>query len=151
MTGRDRRLLDRAVALAALCPPSDGAFSVGCVLARPDGAVLATGYSRELGPGWHAEETAIHKAHRAGLGLSGCLLYASLEPCSTRLSGKPSCTHHILQTGLARVVFCLEEPGTFVDGRGVEMLRAAGIAVVQDTGPGAGVRAANAHLPWPMP
>ncbi|HEY1643136.1 MAG TPA: dCMP deaminase [Streptosporangiaceae bacterium] len=58
----DHGFLREAVELSRRCPPSDSAFSVGAILVGPDGAVIATGYSRELNPRDHAEEVALAKA-----------------------------------------------------------------------------------------
>ncbi len=115
---RDRRLMEEAVELAFLCPPDERAFAVGCIIADANGKLVSSGYSRELGPGLHAEEVAIEKARRAGKSLKGCTLYSSLEPCHPRLSGKTSCAQHIIESGIARIVFCLKEPPVFVDCQG---------------------------------
>jgi pyrimidine deaminase RibD-like protein len=124
----DSDFLEQAIALAALAPPSDTAFAVGCVIVDA-GVVIATGYSRELGPHWHAEEVAFSKA--AGISLKSATLYSSLEPCSTRKSRPVSCTQLIIEAGIPRVVFALREPPTFVDCCGAELLAAAGIEVVE--------------------
>ena len=83
----EERFFLEAVMLASCCPPTEGAFSVGCVVADAQGNPVASGFSREWGPEWHAEEVAIEKARRAGVSLKGGTLYSSLEPCSVRLSG----------------------------------------------------------------
>ena len=143
----DRGFLVRAIALSRLCPPSQTAFSVGALLVR-DGVVIATGYSREEGPTDHAEEVAIRRARAAGEASAGCTLYSSLEPCAQRKSGRRPCCDHIVEAGIARVVFASEEPATFVAGRGAARLRAAGLAVHQIADLAAAVRQVNAHLPW---
>jgi len=125
----DSDFLERAIALSALAPPSDTAFAVGCVIVDARGSVIATGYSRELGPHWHAEEVALSKA--AGIALTSATLYSSLEPCSTRKSRPVSCTQLIIEAGIPRVVFGMREPPTFVDCCGAELLAAAGIEVVE--------------------
>jgi pyrimidine deaminase RibD-like protein len=125
----DSDFLEQAIALSALAPPSDTAFAVGCVIVDSTGAMIATGYSRELGPHWHAEEVALSKA--AGIPLTSATLYSSLEPCSTRKSRPVSCTQLIIAAGIPRVVFGEREPPTFVDCCGAELLAAAGIEVVE--------------------
>ncbi len=126
----DLKFLEQAADLAFLCPPTDKAFAVGCVIVARDGAVIATGYSREWGDGWHAEEVAIEKARGAGMSLKGCTLYSSLEPCSVRLSGKKPCCAHIAEAGIVRVAFVMREPPVFVEGRGQETLENTGISTV---------------------
>lgn len=146
LAGRDAALLEEAVALAARCPRSETAFAVGAVIADAKGAVLATGFSRELGDGWHAEEVALEKAARAGIAVAGATLYCSMEPCGARASRPAPCAEHILRAGLARVIFCLEEPPVFLTPKGGAALREAGLRVEQDRRLAPKVREANAHL-----
>lgn len=144
-TSRDRELLRQAIRLAERCPPGP-TFSVGAVIADSDGTVLATGYSRELDPVAHAEETALGKLGDDDPRLPGATIYSSLEPCSTRASRPRTCTRLILDAGIPRVVFAWREPAVFVDGQGAELLGAAGREVIEvpDLAPLA--RATNAHL-----
>lgn len=65
---------------------------------------------------------------RAGV-FSGCTMYSTMEPCSHRLSGKPSCASLIISAGIARVVMGLAEPPNFVVCEGVAQLEAAGVRV----------------------
>jgi pyrimidine deaminase RibD-like protein len=140
----DSDFLDQAIVLSEAAPPSATAFAVGCVIVDPAGNVLATGYSRELGEHWHAEEVALAKA--ADVSLTGATLYSSLEPCSLRKSRPLSCTQLILDAGIPRVVFAMREPPTFVDGCGAELLAAAGVEVVELPDYAARVRAVNRDL-----
>lgn len=139
----DRTLLAKAVALADDCPPSATAFSVGAVIAGPDGSILATGRSRQFHPHDHAEEVAL--AAVTG-DLAGASIFSSLEPCSKRASRPRTCTELILASPIRRVVFAWREPGTFVDGEGAELLRVAGCEVVELPELADGVRRTNAHL-----
>src|SRR5437867_2983690 len=102
--------LSMAIELSRRCPKADHSFAVGAVVVDGADRLLATGYSLELGPGWHAEEVALSKAAEAGLDLRGGTMFTSLEPCSVRLSGKRPCTEHLLAAGIRRVVFALAEP-----------------------------------------
>lgn len=140
----DHALLAKAVSLAALCPPSTTAFSVGAVIAAPDGTVLATGYSRQLDEVNHAEEAALSTVD--GEALAGATIYSSLEPCSKRSSRPRTCTELILASPIRRVVLAWREPSTFVDGEGTELLRAAGCEVVELPELAAEARKPNAHL-----
>jgi len=140
---RDEDLLAQAVTLGFSCPPSDKAYSVGAVIATPDGRVVATGYSREGDESGHAEEIAITKARRAGADVRGATIYSSLEPCHPRLSGKTSCAQHIIETGIVRVIFCFKEPPHFVQCEGSSVLKNAGIEVLQDESLAARVQEAN--------
>lgn len=145
-TDRDRRYLQEAIDLAAKCPPSPTAFSVGAMIIGAGGAVLATGYSRETDPHDHAEEVALGKVIPEEGRLAGATLYSSLEPCSTRASRPRSCTELILASTIARIVFAWREPDLFVQCWGAEMLRAAGREVVEIPELAYLVRHENRHL-----
>lgn len=141
----DRHWLARAIELSLRCPPSTSAFSVGAVIVDAGGNEIASGYSRETDDTTHAEESALAK-----LGddprLAGATLYSSLEPCSRRKSRPRPCAGRILDAGIARVVFALREPSTFVVGEGAELLTAGGVDVMELADLGPAVREANRHL-----
>ncbi len=139
----DRDWLTAAIALSRRCPPSETAFSVGAVLVDGDGAEIATGFSREGDPTEHAEEAALRKAGPVARGVT---IYSSLEPCSVRKSRPRSCAELIVAAEIRRVVYALREPVLFVDGEGHELLRAAGVEVVEIRDLAEGVRRVNAHL-----
>ncbi|MFD5631370.1 dihydrofolate reductase family protein [Streptomyces sp. NPDC127072] len=128
----DRRWLETACELAALCPASETAFSVGAVVVAADGTEMARGHSREDGdPVVHAEEAALGKIDPADPRLGGATVYSSLEPCARRASRAVPCAGLIVDAGVRRVVTAWREPDTFVagaDGNGV--LMAAGVEVV---------------------
>ncbi|WP_125778414.1 deaminase [Antribacter gilvus] len=141
----DRAFLQRAVDLAWRCPPSDTAFSVGALIVDRDGTVLAEGWSRRTDPHDHAEEAALAAvADRSRL--RGATIYTSLEPCSARASRPITCTQHILDAGIPRVVYAWSEPDLFVDCVGAETLLAAGCEVVQLEDLAEAAREPNRHL-----
>jgi pyrimidine deaminase RibD-like protein len=143
----DRRWLRHAIELSRTCPPSTTAFSVGAAIVDGDGELVATGFSREADPVNHAEEAALAKVSPDDLArLAAATLYSSLEPCSARASRPRTCTELILAAGITRVVFAWREPAIFVDGQGTEMLRAAGVEVVELAELAGMVREVNAHL-----
>jgi riboflavin-specific deaminase-like protein len=127
----DRRWLLRAVEESRRCPPSPTAFSVGAFIVSADGELLATGYSRESGPYDHAEEAALAKLDPADPRLPGATIYSSLEPCRYRASRPRPCAELIISSGLRRVVTAWLEPPVFAPGGGAELLRAAGVTVVE--------------------
>jgi riboflavin-specific deaminase-like protein len=143
--GPDHRFGAWAVELARLCPPSDTAFSVGCVIVGEDGEVLATGFSREQEDHDHAEEVALRK-----LGpdprLRHATLYSSLVPCGARSSRPVTCVQHIVAAGIPRVVYAWDEPQLFTAGEGAGQLRAAGVAVTELPDLTERARSINAHL-----
>jgi 5-amino-6-(5-phosphoribosylamino)uracil reductase len=145
----DHHWLALACGLAAQCPPSDTAFSVGAVVVAADGTELARGHSREGGdPVVHAEEAALAKTDPADPRLAGATVYSSLEPCARRASRPAPCARLILDAGVRRVVTAWREPDTFVagaDGSGV--LAAAGVEVVVLPEHEERAKAPNRHLP----
>ncbi|MFM9634573.1 dihydrofolate reductase family protein [Streptomyces galilaeus] len=144
----DRHWLDLACELAAACPPSRTAFSVGAVVVAADGTELARGHSREAGdPVVHAEEAALAKIGPADPRLAGATVYSSLEPCARRSSRPAPCARLILDAGVRRVVTTWREPDTFVtDADGSGLLAAAGADVVVLPEYEAQAKAPNAHL-----
>ncbi|MFD0315934.1 dihydrofolate reductase family protein [Streptomyces flavalbus] len=144
----DRHWLRLACELAALCPPSDTAFSVGAVVVAADGTELARGHSREGGdPVVHAEEAALAKVDVGDARLAGATVYSSLEPCARRASRPRACARLILDAGVRRVVTAWREPDTFVagaDGCGVLVGEGADVVVLPEL-EGMAVRP-NRHL-----
>lgn len=145
-TARDRALLEQAVALAQRCLPSQTAYSVGSLIADAAGRLLTTGFSREFGDKWHAEEVALAKAREAGLDLSGATIYASMEPCGLRLSGRKPCADHILEAGIRRVVLALREPPKFVENEAIGRLQRHGVEIVEFPELAEAARRPNRHL-----
>ncbi|MEU2064319.1 dihydrofolate reductase family protein [Streptomyces sp. NPDC013455] len=147
-TAADRHWLRTACELAALCPPSETAFSVGAVVVAADGTELARGHSREgADPVVHAEEAALAKIGRDDPRLPGATVYSSLEPCARRSSRPAPCAELILAAGVRRVVTAWREPDTFVtaaDGAG--LLRTGGARVVVLPELEALAKEPNAHL-----
>ncbi|MFJ4687465.1 dihydrofolate reductase family protein [Streptomyces sp. NPDC088789] len=147
-TPADHHWLRLACDLAALCPPSRTAFSVGAVVVAEDGTELARGYSREGGdPVVHAEEAALAKLDPADPRLPGATVYSSLEPCARRASRPRPCARLILDAGVRRVVTAWREPDTFVPGAdGNGLLTAEGATVVVLPEYERRAKAPNAHL-----
>jgi pyrimidine deaminase RibD-like protein len=143
---RDRYWLQFAISLSRCCPSSPTAFSVGTVIVDAAGHEIAKGYSREMHQHDHAEEAALRKTDAHDPRLRQATIYSSLEPCSARRSRPRTCTDLILTAAIPRAVFALREPAVFVDGRGAEILRAAGVAVVEIVDLAEQVRDINAHL-----
>ncbi|MER7604709.1 dCMP deaminase [Nocardioides sp. NPDC127503] len=131
-TDLDRTLLLRAISLADNCPPSSTAFAVGALIATADGRVLGEGWSRKGDLHEHAEEAALADLSTKDRPLlAEATMYTSLEPCSTRASRPVTCTQHILNEGIPRIVYAWREPSIFVDCIGAETLEAAGREVIQ--------------------
>ena len=99
---------------------------VGAVVVNADGTVLGRGYHHKAG-GPHAEVNAVRDCGAADL--SSTTIYVTLEPCST--SGRtPPCTDLLIGKRLRRVVIGCTDPNPKHAGRGIGILRSAGIEVV---------------------
>ena len=61
--------------------------------------------------------------------MSKCTLFVSLEPCS-HYGKTPPCAKLIIEKGVGRVVVGMLDPNPLVAGKGVKMLRDAGIEVI---------------------
>jgi diaminohydroxyphosphoribosylaminopyrimidine deaminase/5-amino-6-(5-phosphoribosylamino)uracil reductase len=99
--------------------------AVGCVIVR-DGAVVGRGWTAPGGRP-HAETEALK---RAGAAARGATAYVTLEPCC-HWGRTPPCTDALIAAGVARVVVALRDPDPRVDGRGLRLLREAGIEVTE--------------------
>ncbi|WP_172253197.1 bifunctional diaminohydroxyphosphoribosylaminopyrimidine deaminase/5-amino-6-(5-phosphoribosylamino)uracil reductase RibD [Saccharibacillus deserti] len=98
---------------------------VGSVIVN-DGRLVGIG--AHLKPGEpHAE---IHALRMAGDHAKGATIYVTLEPCSHHGRTGP-CAEAIVQAGLARVVVAAPDPNPLVAGRGIRILRDAGIEVIE--------------------
>ncbi|GGW01973.1 hypothetical protein GCM10010264_12880 [Streptomyces globisporus] len=143
----DRDWLALACELAALCPPSTTAFSVGAVIVAADGTELARAYSRESNPHDHAEEGALAKLPADDARLATATIYSSLEPCSQRASRPLPCAQLIRDSGLRRVVTAWSEPDIFVAGaEGTEFLEEADVTVIALPEYANAAQAPNLHL-----
>ena len=99
--------------------------AVGCVLLR-DGRVVGRGWTQPGGRP-HAERMALDQA---GPLAAGATAYVTLEPCAHH-GRTPPCAAGLVGAGVARVVTALTDPDPRVAGRGHQMLRDAGIPLIE--------------------
>lgn len=96
---------------------------VGCVLVR-DGTRVGEGWHEYAGEA-HAEILALDVA---GERARGATAYVTLEPCC-HYGRTPPCTDALLNAGIARLVAAMSDPNPQVAGKGLAILRDAGIPV----------------------
>lgn len=98
--------------------------SVGCVLVKK-GVVIGRGWTGDGGRP-HAETIALKQA---GAEARGATAYVTLEPCAHH--GKtPPCAEALIEVGVKRAVVACIDPNPQVLGKGIEILKAAGIEVM---------------------
>ncbi|MDP6574929.1 MAG: bifunctional diaminohydroxyphosphoribosylaminopyrimidine deaminase/5-amino-6-(5-phosphoribosylamino)uracil reductase RibD [Candidatus Peribacteraceae bacterium] len=98
---------------------------VGSVLVRGD-KIVAEAFHLSFGQA-HAERALLERFE--GAIESDDVLYVNLEPCCHR--GKtPPCTDIIIEKGIKRLVFGMLDPNAQVSGKGIAILREAGVEVV---------------------
>lgn len=96
---------------------------VGAVIVK-DGRIIGEGWHERYG-GLHAERNAFKQCTEDP---AGATLYVTLEPCC-HYGKTPPCTEAVIENRIARVVVGLLDPNPLVAGKGIEMLRKAGIVV----------------------
>jgi diaminohydroxyphosphoribosylaminopyrimidine deaminase/5-amino-6-(5-phosphoribosylamino)uracil reductase len=96
---------------------------VGAVIVRA-GVAIGEGWHAKAGES-HAEQDAIDKTTED---TRGATMYVNLEPCCHHGRTAP-CTDAILRAGIARVVVGMVDPNPIVAGKGIGLLRTAGVAV----------------------
>jgi diaminohydroxyphosphoribosylaminopyrimidine deaminase/5-amino-6-(5-phosphoribosylamino)uracil reductase len=100
---------------------------VGCILTTPDGRVIGKGHTQQAG-GPHAEVMALRDAQARGESVVSATAFVTLEPCSHH-GRTPPCCDALIAAQIAKVVVATSDPNPLVAGRGLDRLRAAGIAV----------------------
>lgn len=98
---------------------------VGAVIVK-GGRIVGEGYHRRAGTP-HAEIHALKEADRRAKGAD---MYVTLEPCPHE-GRTPPCVPAIVAAGVRRVFIGARDPNPRVRGRGIRMLRKAGISVVE--------------------
>lgn len=123
-TQQDRVWMQRAITLA-----QQGQYStrpnpnVGCVIVK-DGQNVGEGFHPQAGQS-HAEVFALRQA---GEKAKGATAYVTLEPCA-HYGRTPPCAKGLIEAGIAKVVVACKDPNPLVAGKGIDILRQAGVDV----------------------
>jgi len=124
MVKLDEKYMKLALELAAL---GEGNVNpnpmVGAVVVK-DGEIIGRGYHKKYG-GPHAEVFALEEAEKEA---KGATIYVTLEPCS-HYGKTPPCAEKIIKMGIKRCVIATLDPNPLVAGKGVKLLKDAGIEV----------------------
>jgi diaminohydroxyphosphoribosylaminopyrimidine deaminase/5-amino-6-(5-phosphoribosylamino)uracil reductase len=99
---------------------------VGCVIVK-EGQVIGRGYTQRVGDS-HAEVQALANASANGFESIGSTVYVTLEPCSHK-GRTPPCVDALIAANPALVIVAMSDPNPLVGGKGLELLKAAGIDV----------------------
>jgi diaminohydroxyphosphoribosylaminopyrimidine deaminase/5-amino-6-(5-phosphoribosylamino)uracil reductase len=97
---------------------------VGAVIVN-EGKIVGEAYHRQPGEP-HAEILALHQA---GPRARGAVLYVTLEPCCHTNKRTPPCVPLLKESGLVRICVAMVDPNPQVNGRGIEALQQANLAV----------------------
>lgn len=113
-----RRALELAKLGAGYTNPNP---MVGCVVVK-DGRIISEGFHEKYG-GFHAERNALAGCTED---MAGADLYVTLEPCC-HYGKTPPCTDIIIEKKIARVFAGSLDSNPLVAGKGIQILRDAGI------------------------
>jgi len=144
-SGTDRRFMAAALRLGrrnlGQTAPNP---AVGAIIVRDDGGAPVV-----VGRGWtaaggrpHAETEALREAGEAARGATA---YVTLEPCAHH-GETPPCSEALVDAGVARVVYAIDDPDPRVAGKGRAILEAAGVAVTSGVLRDEATRAHAGHI-----
>jgi diaminohydroxyphosphoribosylaminopyrimidine deaminase / 5-amino-6-(5-phosphoribosylamino)uracil reductase len=97
--------------------------AVGCVVVR-NNEIVGEGWHRKAGTP-HAE---VHALRMAAESARGADVFVTLEPCA-HYGKTPPCTDALIRAGVAQVFVGMTDPNPLVSGKGMAVLRDAGIDV----------------------
>lgn len=97
--------------------------NVGCVIVK-DAQLLGEGHHPRAGQP-HAEVFALRQASEQARGATA---YVTLEPCA-HYGRTPPCAKALIDAGVVKVVVACPDPNPLVAGKGVQILKDAGIQV----------------------
>lgn len=127
VTAQDQRYMDTALALAygALGKTAPNP-AVGCVIVK-HGSIIGAA-ATAMGGRPHAEPQALEQA---GADAQDASVYVTLEPCA-HYGRTPPCAEALVKAQPAEVIIACRDPFEAVAGKGIEILQAAGISVIEN-------------------
>ncbi|MBA3721159.1 MAG: bifunctional diaminohydroxyphosphoribosylaminopyrimidine deaminase/5-amino-6-(5-phosphoribosylamino)uracil reductase RibD [Parachlamydiaceae bacterium] len=96
---------------------------VGCIIVK-NNVIIGKGHTRSPGES-HAEICALNEAQQNA---NQATMYVTLEPCS-HFGRTPPCTASIIKAGISEIFIAMEDPDNKVQGKGIVLLKEAGIKV----------------------
>jgi diaminohydroxyphosphoribosylaminopyrimidine deaminase/5-amino-6-(5-phosphoribosylamino)uracil reductase len=96
---------------------------VGCIIVK-NNKIIGKGWHKKFG-GPHAEIKALKNCKQSPI---GAMMYVTLEPCC-HFGKTPPCTKAIIKSGIKKVVAATKDPTKKVNGKGLKILKNAGIEV----------------------
>ena len=96
---------------------------VGAILANKDGEIVFRAHRGESGKGDHAEFLILSKANDQGYDLKDTVLFATLEPCTSRGHKKIPCAERISQSDIPKIYIGMLDPNPLICGKGETYLR----------------------------
>jgi len=117
--------MKRAIFLASLGKTTSSPNPrVGAVIIGKNGKLIAEGFHYKAGMP-HADAMAFNNLKKDARGGS---IYVNLEPCCHH--GKtPPCVDKVISSGIKKVYISIEDPDKRVSGKGIKLLKEAGIEV----------------------
>ena len=117
--------MKRAIFLASLGSNTTSPNpKVGAVILDKNGKLISEGFHFKAGMP-HAEAMAFNNLKKDANGGS---MYVNLEPCCHQ--GKtPPCVDKIISSGISKVYISIQDPDKRVSGKGIQLLKEAGIKV----------------------
>jgi diaminohydroxyphosphoribosylaminopyrimidine deaminase/5-amino-6-(5-phosphoribosylamino)uracil reductase len=123
-SGADKKYMKLAIRLAEKAAGNTSPNPmVGAVIVR-EGKIISAGFHKKAGQP-HAEIEAINACRDKSL-LEGSTMYVTLEPCSI-FGRTPPCTDALIRHRFGEVIIGSVDPNPMINGRGIELLRKAGI------------------------
>ena len=101
---------------------------VGCVIVK-DNKIIGEGWHHKCGNP-HAEIEALNDAKLKNNNVEGASVYVTLEPCS-HYGKTPPCADRLVKEKISEVFIAMSDPNPKVNGKGIEILRNAGIKVTE--------------------